>query len=89
MEMSSLTDTDADFDSLAGMLAQLARCTRGQGGGGLPDAELGTRPVARRLSTLRADPRLVPLDPLTAHLGGASTLRGPKSPVPCSCSRIR
>jgi hypothetical protein len=88
VEMSSLTDTDADFDSLAGMLAQLARCTRGQGGG-LPDAELGTRPVARRLSTLRADPRLVPLDPLTAHLGGASTLRGPKSPLPCSCSRIR
>jgi hypothetical protein len=73
--MSSLTDIDSDADSRSCMEAQLARCARGQGGAGTGDVEFGPRRVGRRLSTLRADPRLVPLDPLTAPLGGASTPR--------------
>jgi hypothetical protein len=71
--MSSLTDIDSDPHSRSRMEAQLARSAQGQGGAGTGDAQRGPRRVARRLSTLRADPRLVPLDPLTTPLGGAST----------------
>jgi hypothetical protein len=88
--MNSFTDSDVDcdVDSRTRMEAQLARCARGQGGG-TGDADLGPRRLARRLSTLRADPRLVPLDPLTADLGGESTPRRHWSVVKLACPRIR
>ena len=74
--MNSFTDSDVDrdVDSRTRMEAQLARCARGQGGG-TGDADLGPRRLARRLSTLRADPRLVPLDPLTVRAHHKSTGR--------------
>jgi hypothetical protein len=85
--MSSLTGTDTD--SRARMMAQLARCARAQGGAASDRAEFAPRRTVRRLSTLRADPRLVPVDPLTAHLKGVSTPRRLWSLLTLGCSLVR